>query len=65
MFEKVKAAVASRPLTVLVTHWWEYFRDRQPDEPLIDILHRVAEWLGKRPDIKVRPFEALRASHLR
>jgi len=65
MFEKVKAAVASQPLTVIVTHWWEYFRDRQPDDPFIAVLHRVGQWLADSPDINVVPFADLRPAHLR
>jgi len=39
-------------LTVLVTHWWEYFRDGHPDEPFIDFLHDTAEYLAHNPEIR-------------
>ena len=45
MFAAVRRAVESRALTVLVTHWWEYFRDGRPDEEFISVLHEVAGWL--------------------
>jgi hypothetical protein len=56
MFASVREAVESRPLTVLVTHWWEYFRDGTPDEGFIAVLHEVAEWLASRNDIRVVSF---------
>jgi len=56
MLQKVRQSVASRRTTVLVTHWWEYFPNGQPDEPFIQILHETAEWLAHNPDIKVVSF---------
>jgi hypothetical protein len=49
--------VLSRRLTVLVTHWWEYFTDGQPDEPFIEVLHETGNWLAKQPDVKVISFD--------
>jgi hypothetical protein len=46
-------------LTVLVTHWWEYFRDGQPDEPFIDLLHETACYLATEPHLKVISFDDL------
>jgi len=57
MLTAVKKAVASQKLTVLVTHWWEYFRLGHPDEPFIDVLHQTAEYLASQPDICVISFE--------
>jgi len=59
MLACVRRAVESRALTVLVTHWWEYFRDGKPDEEFIGILHSVADWLASRPDIRVTTFRAV------
>jgi hypothetical protein len=59
MFERVKAAVGASRLTVLVTHWWEYFPGGQPDEELIGILHRTAAHLAERPDVRVIMFNDL------
>jgi hypothetical protein len=44
---------------VLVTHWWEYFRDGRPDEPFIDFLHETADYLATHPHLKVISFEDL------
>jgi hypothetical protein len=59
MLEVVKQSVLSRRLTVLVTHWWEYFRDGEPDEPFIQTLHATAAWLAEQPDLKVISFNDL------
>ncbi len=56
MFAAVRDAIESRALTVLVTHWWEYFRDGVPDEEFIGILHEVAAWLASRSDVRVVSF---------
>jgi hypothetical protein len=59
MLATVQRAVERSPLTVLVTHWWEYFREGRPDEPFIGVLHDVATWLSSRPDIRVITFRDL------
>jgi hypothetical protein len=46
-------------LTVLVTHWWEYFRDGVPDEALIGLLHETAAYLANAADIKTISFADL------
>jgi uncharacterized protein DUF2334 len=46
-------------LTVLVTHWWEYFRDREPDEAFISFLHETASYLTSHPNLKVISFADL------
>ena len=56
MLSAVQRAVESRAVTVLVTHWWEYFRGGTPDEEFIDVLHEVAAWLESRSDIRVASF---------
>jgi hypothetical protein len=53
----IKTALNRQQLTVLVTHWWEYFRDGKPDEPFIRILHETAAWLADQPDINVISFD--------
>ncbi len=52
----IKKSVEERQLTVLVTHWWEYFRTGDTDEPFIKALHDAAEWLASRRDLKVIRF---------
>lgn len=59
MLDDIKRTVASRRLTVLVTHWWEYFRDGEPDDAFIETLHSTAEWLADQPDVKVVTFDDL------
>lgn len=61
MLDAVRRTVESRTLTVLVTHWWEYFRDGTPDPEFIDVLHSVAEWLSSSSDVRVVPFAAVAA----
>ncbi len=55
----VKAAINQQRITVLVTHWWEYFRDGRPDEPFIQVLHDTAAYLASHPDISVIGFDDL------
>jgi hypothetical protein len=56
MVESVRKAVEGAALTVLVSHWWEFFRMGIPDEPLIGVMHEVAAWLGSRADVRVVTF---------
>jgi hypothetical protein len=58
ILDAVIARVESDRLTVLVTHWWEYFRDGQPDAPLIEVLHETADYLSRRK-VKVIAFGEL------
>lgn len=53
---RIKASIAERNLTVLVTHWWEYFRTGDADEPFIEALHETAKYLASAPDVKVIRF---------
>lgn len=59
MLASVQRAVEGAQLTVLVTHWWEYFREGTPDDQFIGVLHEVAKWLASRPDIRVITFRDL------
>jgi hypothetical protein len=59
MLDDIIRSIHSRPLTVLVTHWWEYFRNPHPDEPFISVLHQTADYLASRSDIKVVSFSDL------
>jgi len=63
MLESVKKCVESQRLTVLVTHWWEYFRDESPDSAMLAILHATAEWLAGNPDVRVISFDDLTIGH--
>jgi hypothetical protein len=46
-------------LTVLVNHWWEYFRDGQADEAFISILHETFDYLLDQRDISLIAFDDL------
>ena len=59
MLAEVIRSVNSRRLTVLVTHWWEYFRQGKPDETLIGFLHQTADYLANDPGIQVISFSTL------
>jgi len=61
MLHRVREAIAARAVTVLVTHWWEYFREGRADEPFIDVLHQTAEMLANDPAVRVIAFEDLAA----
>ena len=57
--ESIRAQIGQQQLTVLVTHWWEYFREQKPDEAFISLLHDMAAYLGSRRDIRVISFSDL------
>ena len=53
----IKATIQSRQLTVLVTHWWEFFRTGEPDRAFIQALHGTANYLASAPDLRVVSFD--------
>jgi hypothetical protein len=59
MRDEIVRQVNSRRLTVLVTHWWEYFRKQETDGPLLQLLHELAAYLANRSDIQVISFSDL------
>ncbi len=59
ILKTITAWLEGRPLTVLVTHWWEYFRNGQPNEPLINVLHATADSLSSQKDVKPIAFADL------
>ena len=59
MLDEIRRAVENQTTTVLVTHWWEYFRNNEPDEAFIGVLHRTAEYLASQEDIRVVTFDDL------
>ena len=61
MLDKVRQSVDSRRITVLVTHWWEYFRDGRADDAFIGVLHETARYLAGAPDVRVLSFRQLLA----
>ena len=64
MLAEIKAAVEARPLTVLVTHWWEYFRNQRPDPAFVNVLHQTADYLAQQPGLKVISFDDLLKDNL-
>jgi hypothetical protein len=58
ILDAIIRCVETRPLTVLVTHWWEYFRNGQPDD-FIQALHETAEYLSNQRDVKTIAFDDL------
>jgi hypothetical protein len=59
ILDSIRDCLAVRPLTVLVTHWWEYFRGGTPDDPFIEVLHETADYLARQPELKVISFADL------
>jgi hypothetical protein len=56
ILDSVLSAIQRQRLTVLVTHWWEYFPAGEPDEYFISILHETAELISRQPDVSVVSF---------
>ncbi len=59
ILDAIRRRIEGQQLTVLVTHWWEYFRDGTPDQALIDRLHETADYLAHAPGIRVVSFDEL------
>lgn len=59
MLAAIRRQVESQRLSVLVTHWWEYFRQGVADEPFIAVLHATAAYLATTPDVRVVTFADL------
>lgn len=53
---RIKAHIAQKRLTVIMTHWWEFFRENGPDQPLIDVFHELAATLAADRDVKMVSF---------
>jgi hypothetical protein len=64
MLDLIKRQIESCQLSVLVTHWWEYFRNGEPDEPFIQVLHETAEYLARDSSIEVISFDELAAGKI-
>lgn len=57
ILDQIIKSIDSLKVTVLVTHWWEYFRENKPDDRFIQVLHETADYLARRPDVKVISFD--------
>jgi hypothetical protein len=56
ILDALKREIRRRRVTVLVTHWWEYFRDATPDREFIGVLHATAGFLATEPGLRVITF---------
>ena len=59
MVPLIRETVRKNRLTVLVTHWWEYFHRGKQNDAFIHALHQTADMLANLPDTRVIPFSAL------
>lgn len=59
MLPLIRETVQKNRLTVLVTHWWEYFHRGKQNDSFIQTLHQTAEMLANLPEVRVIPFSAL------
>jgi hypothetical protein len=57
MMAAIRKTAESQAVTVLVTHWWEYFIGNKPNEAFIDVLHQTADYLANESDIQVVSFD--------
>jgi hypothetical protein len=57
MLDNIRNMIASQRLTVLVTHWWEYFRGGKPDSGFIKVLHDTVRFLESDPNVRVISFD--------
>jgi hypothetical protein len=65
ILQGIRDTVREQHLTVLVTHWWEFFRDNKPDEKLIRILHETADYLACDSNVQVIRFSDLLSGKVR
>jgi Uncharacterized protein conserved in bacteria (DUF2334) len=59
ILDTVRRSIEGQRLTVLVTHWWEYFRSGNPNHAFIDVLHETADYLATAPGLRVISFDEL------
>ena len=64
MFDTIKHSIQSRRLTVLVTHWWEFFRGGLPNWEFIEILHRTADYLATINNVRPVSFQQIAAGEI-
>lgn len=59
IWDEMIKTVENSTLTVLLTHWWEYFKDGDDGQRLINLLHRAADYFAASSHIKVISFDDL------
>lgn len=55
----IRRVIQQQSVTVLVTHWWEYFIGGKRNDAFIRALHDTAEYLASDRSLTVIPFRAL------
>lgn len=56
-FDTLRRQIRSHHLTVVVTHWWEYYRREQYDPAMLGLLHDTADWLSAARNVRVVSFD--------
>jgi hypothetical protein len=56
---EIRRQVEGQRLTVLVTHWWEYYEAGVPGAAFVDVLHETAAYLSSTPGVRVISFGEL------
>ena len=59
MLDDIRSIIARNRVSVLVTHWWEYFPNGKPHDEFISVLHETAAHLASRSDVRVLKFDDL------
>lgn len=60
MLADIEREIDSRELTVVVSHWYEYYdADGRERTAHVDVLHALAERLAARRDVRVTTFDEL------
>jgi hypothetical protein len=59
MLQEIKLSIQQRSLTILITHWWAYFKIPKISQAFISILHELADYLSNDPNICVLSFDDL------
>jgi hypothetical protein len=48
--------ISTRRVTVLITHWWSFFKNQERGDRLKRVLHQAADYFVSDPNIKVISF---------
>jgi hypothetical protein len=59
VLEMIKKRISEHELTILNTHWWEFFPNWQPDQPFIDVLHSLADFFYQNKEVRLIGFDQL------
>jgi Uncharacterized protein conserved in bacteria (DUF2334) len=56
LLEDIKKVISTRRVTVLITHWWSFFKNQERGDRLKRVLHQAADYFVSDPNIKVISF---------